>query len=177
MFRRRFRSGGRRPSRPKHWCRKRQTFNLTLAGNQLIDLLQPTDYDGNTSLSPTGVTMARIIVDCCMAWQGDATANDLSAVDWMLWAADSDTANLSVVTANLTDERILASGCMQYVSPAVAGGLKTNGELAYHFHIDTRVKVKLKDHDVRLSFTEAGYDGTAIVCVAHSAILLVGDTT
>lgn len=171
-FRRRF--TGRKAN--YHWCRKLQTIADLRAGSNTVDLLQPSDYNSNTALSPSGVTVVRVVVDFAWQYSSSNSAQDLSVLHWMLWECDADAANLAVATQNLTDERILSCGTSTFQASSSAG-VWTNQFEGPHRHIDTKVKVKLKDSDLRLSFTETGWDAGAIPCFIISSVLLRGDTT
>lgn len=159
---------------PKHWCRKTQTTALSMGSSTTIDILQPGDYDSNTALSPSGVTAARIIVEAWVSMTPGA-ALDFSEVQWMLCEADQDQGALTVSTQNLTDERILAMGAVSAWLPTAAGAVGVWAP-SLEIHVDTKQRVRLKDSDLRMVFTEAGGDTGASVRVM-SAVLLVGDAT
>lgn len=174
-MRRNFRRSFRRGPRPAyHWARA--TFQVTVANGASTtqDLLTVADYASNTSLSPTGVTIVRTIVEMAVVSCTPQAAHDLSDLQWGIFVIDEDQSALAITTANLRDERVLAVGCAGLLLGGTTLGPGT-AELP-HWSVDSKQRFRLKNDEVRLVFTETGADASFLVRV-QSSILLKGDTT
>lgn len=173
---RRFRrSGFRRGAKaPTHWHRERNLATLTTGTNVETILLDVTDYNANTALSPSGVTVVRTLVD--IAWvPGPGSAGGQAIIDWALWVLDQDEVNLNPTTSqNLIDERVLDHGGV-----GILVGGTTLDTLIYsqaRFFIDCKQKVRLKDSKVALAI-RAVHGFATLQAIVHSSVLLRGDTT
>lgn len=144
----------------------------TLAGVGLVEL---ADYQGNNAVSPSGVTMRRLILDIHLRTAADqvAVATDIY---WAVWVTDADIAvNSSTLQPNdgqdLTDERVLAAGVQGYIVRSATGA-----DDGIHIHVDTKQGVKLRDS--RVVFTiQVETGGGNWSMIGTMAILLQGDIT
>jgi len=191
MARRRFRSFRRvgRKMRP-HWVANQfsSAFDVNTSTTVANVIISVPDYQGNNALSPTGVTLLRVVGSMAftLARGGD---NDFEIpLRWYagLLIQDKDVpAGVSPdTTQDLIDERWLwYSGARAgYISSAGTGvgvGL-TFGE--FGTHIDVKQKARLRDQEVQfvIAVNTGGATGADTMILdfwAGFRALLVGDTT
>lgn len=169
-FSRRFAASARRP---KHWHREWWQSALTSSTNNAVEVLSNSDYQGNTALSPSGVTLVRSILDFTIVPDEQATAQ-MDLWTWMLYVNDQDATALNPTTSqNLIDERILACGTVGSKLPTTA--LFGGQLMGYHVHVDTKQKVRLQDDRVLLIVRSEGDSSGQLI--GTLSLLLVGDTT
>lgn len=172
---RRFRSSrGRRPRAPVHWHRERNTGSLTSTTTTDVNLLEVTDYSGNTALSPSGVTLVRTIFTLAFI-PVPPTLGNTANIDWALWVLDREDVGQNPATSqNLIDERVLDHG----VLTMSVGGLTADNitYFAAPLVVDCKQKVRLQDSEVRLTL-RAVHGFTTLTYYVHSSVLVRGDTT
>lgn len=177
--RRRF-SGGK--ARAKHWTAQLMVPTDLVVGNQLTtDLVTPADYASNTLLSPSGVTLVRLvgsIVGAPLPQQGNANST--------LWAAivaadEEDTTFVPNSAQSLIDDRVLWSG-------VIATGRKVAASAdvlihpatqwnAWRVEIDIKQRVRMQDTAIRLELVNEGGGNFTFQVAGMFRALLVGDTT
>jgi len=178
-----------RRSGPKpdyHWSRDIITSNIVNPAQQVeYTMIDNTVYADNTQVSPSGVTVCRIVGDIAIAPLPEA---DPALVDiwWCVAALDRDS-NVTNINPgdgqDLTDERILAQGVDGYLRDVEISG-SAYGYISYfpalHIHFDIKQKVRL--HDMRVSFGVLNNSGAAtnvgsFYLWGTYAVLLKGDIT
>lgn len=187
-FRRRF--GRRAPvlRRKPHWAAATATLELNLSGvgpnTTVAEIFGPSDYASNLNLSPTGVTVRRIVGSVSLA--GEPQTGLVASGGVMSFRAgivvldeeqfgDPNLANLVDLfnQADLTRERWVA------LSPD-RGHVGNDFVYSDVWEIDTKVKVKCQDTSLALVMIANVTDGWEV----HNAVLgysvrtlCVGDTT
>lgn len=179
-FRSRRRFSRMRNKRKYHWHAEQAEAALGAGSVTTLNLLEPADYASNAALSPSGVTLYRIILKGSLACLAPIGASRLGVVRWMIVAVDKDVAPLGGVDATtLTDERVLACGT-QLGGHTVIGTPTTDVvvPVVRPFEVDTRVRVKLQDTDIKLVFETVDISGSiAWEFAVVARLLVVGDTT
>lgn len=163
-----------RAKRNYHWHRELITASGIAAnttGTQ--NIIEAADYSNNAALSPSGVTLYRVVLDVDFMTSSATPAAGQSNGTWGISAADTDVAAFTPGDAvAIIDERWLALGSWNVQLYTAVGDAPS-----YHLHVDTRVRVKLQDTSIRFHFFNRIGAVNPIDCRGIVSLLIAGDTT